>query len=263
MKKFCFISGLPRAGSTLLANILAQNPRFHPTQTSGLVDVMFLVRNHWHQLKEHQAAPNEVARHLVMRGILEAYYRDVEAPIIFDKGRSWLAHIEMVEDALRTPVKILVPLRPISDVLSSMEKLHRETAKVKQPPGEAENYFQMQTVAGRCDYWFRPDKLVGLAYRRIHDALQRGFKDRLYFVDFDKLTSAPERTLAAIYSFLEEKFFQHDFDNVAQVTKENDDIYGYLDLHKIRPKVAFKDSDALAILGRELTDKYSVFDFAI
>lgn len=36
-KKYYFISGLPRSGSTLLANILAQNPRFHATATSGIL----------------------------------------------------------------------------------------------------------------------------------------------------------------------------------------------------------------------------------
>ena len=35
-----FISGLPRSGSTLLANLLAQNPRFHSTATSGILNGM-------------------------------------------------------------------------------------------------------------------------------------------------------------------------------------------------------------------------------
>ena len=51
-KKFYFIAGLPRSGSTLLANILAQNPKFHTTSTSGVMDVMFGVRNNWDNLIE-------------------------------------------------------------------------------------------------------------------------------------------------------------------------------------------------------------------
>src|SRR4051794_4991565 len=54
-KKYCFISGLPRSGSTLLANLLAQNPRFHASATSGILDVVFGVRNHWDQLPQFQA----------------------------------------------------------------------------------------------------------------------------------------------------------------------------------------------------------------
>ena len=41
MSQFHFISGLPRSGSTLLAGILKQNPRFHAAMSSpvaGLVN---------------------------------------------------------------------------------------------------------------------------------------------------------------------------------------------------------------------------------
>ena len=44
-KTFHFISGLPRSGSSLLANVLAQNPRFCVSPTSGILDIMFMVRN--------------------------------------------------------------------------------------------------------------------------------------------------------------------------------------------------------------------------
>ena len=33
-------SSLPRAGSTLLQNIIGQNPKFHVTPTSGMIDMM-------------------------------------------------------------------------------------------------------------------------------------------------------------------------------------------------------------------------------
>lgn len=49
------ISGLPRAGSTLLCNILAQNPRFHATATSGILEMLFRVRNGWDTVEEFRA----------------------------------------------------------------------------------------------------------------------------------------------------------------------------------------------------------------
>ncbi|HEX8778946.1 MAG TPA: sulfotransferase, partial [Rhodanobacter sp.] len=42
-RKFHFISGLPRSGSTLLAAILKQNPRFRAGMTSPLADIMGVV----------------------------------------------------------------------------------------------------------------------------------------------------------------------------------------------------------------------------
>ena len=46
-KRIYFLVGLPRSGSTLLANILAQHPRIHVTPTSGVVDMLVTVRNGW------------------------------------------------------------------------------------------------------------------------------------------------------------------------------------------------------------------------
>jgi len=40
MQKIHFISGLPRSGSTLLAGILRQNPRFHAGMSSPVAGLM-------------------------------------------------------------------------------------------------------------------------------------------------------------------------------------------------------------------------------
>ena len=257
MKKIHFISSLPRSGSTLLCNILAQNPKCYSSQTSGLLDVLFGIRNQWDQLIEHKAHPLPVAKKNVMKAIVQAYYEDIDREIIFDKSRGWLNHLEMIEEIVGK-VKVLVCIRPIPDILASLEKLHRETSKVKQPPGESNNYFQFQSQEGRCDYWMQGDQVVGLAHKRIIDAIQRGFENRMYFIPYEKLTSNPSETMKGIYNFLELPYFEHDFENVEQVTQEDDTLHGYVDLHKIKSKVTYTKSDAAQILGPELMKKYSI-----
>src|ERR1700722_12781213 len=42
--KIFYQSSMPRAGSTLLQNILAQNPDFYVTPTSGLLELVFGAR---------------------------------------------------------------------------------------------------------------------------------------------------------------------------------------------------------------------------
>jgi sulfotransferase len=265
MKTFYFVSGMARSGSTLLQNILAQNPRFHCTHTSGCLDVLFGVRNSWSQLVEHQAHPDDAALLRVQKAILEAYYADVEKPVIFDKSRGWGAYAEMTETILGTRMKILVPIRNMPDVMASMEKLHRETSKTRQPPGEMnpnnpDQYFQMQTVAGRCEFWASGNQVVGIAYNRIKDAIRRGFRDRMHFVEFEKLTSEPQKTMEGIYAFLGEERFQHDFEKVEQKTTENDEVHGYTGLHTIHPKVTHKPSHAVEILGKDLAGKLAMMN---
>ncbi len=248
-KTYHFIAGMPRAGSTLLCNILAQNPRFHTTATSGIMDVMFGVRNSWDNLVEFKAAPNEPAKKRVLRGILESYYSDIQKPVIFDKCRGWLSLIEMAEYVLDRKVKIIVPVRDTRDVLASFEKLWRENAKGGQIGAEAQNYFQFQTAQGRTEFWLRKDQPVGLALSRIADALQRGLADRLFFVEFEALTSAPEETMQALYAFLGEEYFPHNFKHVEQVTWEDDSVHGFKNLHTIRTKVEPMEPQWPRILG--------------
>jgi sulfotransferase len=252
-----FISGLCRSGSTLLCNILAQNPRFSTTQTSGCLDVLFSIRNNWHQLLEHRASPCDGKLKLVLKAAFAAYHSDANRPVVFDKSRGWLAYLGLAESILDRKVKVLVPVRPVVDILTSFEKLYRETSKIRQPPGEADNYFQFQTVAGRCEYWMRPDQPVGLSLARLNDAIKSGFGDRMHFVPFDKLTTDPEATMKDIYNFLGDEHFSHNFEHVEQVTSENDEVHGFVDLHKIRNRVLPVKSQALEILGSDVVNRYS------
>jgi sulfotransferase len=256
-KTIHFLGGCPRAGSTILCNILAQNPRFHSTHTSGCLDILFSIRNNWNRLIEHQAHPDDDGLRRVLKASFDAYHATKDRPVTFDKSRGWVAHLEMAEEILGRKAKVLVPVRNITDILASFEKLYRETAKIKQPPFEAENYVLFQTVEGRCSFWTQADQVVGLAFNRVSDVVKRGFRDRLHFVDFDKLTSDPYHTLKGIYDFLEEKFFCHDFNNVEQVTHEDDTVHGYVNLHKIQQKVEPHPSRAKEILGEEVYNHYN------
>ncbi len=259
-KTFHFIAGMPRSGSTLLCNILAQNPRFHTTGTSGIMDVMFNVRNVWDNLIEFKAAPDEAAKTRVLRGILESYYSTQPNPVVFDKCRGWLSLLEMAEAVLGRKAKVLVPVRDLRDVLASFEKLWRDKSKTRQVGQESANYFRFQTAQGRTEVWMQPDQPVGLAYARITDALNRGFGDRMFLVDFDDLTRNPNETMKAIYNFLDEPFFEHDFENVKQVTWEDDSVHGFAGLHDIRPKVAPIEPQWPKILG-PFAEKYDELNF--
>jgi sulfotransferase len=223
------------------------------------MDVMFGVRNNWNQLTEHQAHPDDAALRRVLRGILEAYYADVEKPNVIDKCRGWPSLIEMVEHALQRPIKVLVPVRDIRDVIASFEKLWRETSKTGQVPGEADNYFQFQTVEGRAEFWLRANQPVGIAVQRIKDAIQRGYRDRLHFVPFEQLTTNTKQTLASVYEFLGLPYFQHDIEHVEQVTKEDDSVHGFKGLHVIRPRVTPVPSQWQRVLG-EFAGRYEIFN---
>ena len=47
MKRLYFVAGLPRSGSTLLCNILMQNPAIYASATSGIPEVLRGIRDGW------------------------------------------------------------------------------------------------------------------------------------------------------------------------------------------------------------------------
>jgi len=219
------------------------------------MDVMFGVRNNWPKLIEHQAHPDNDALRRVLRSIPEAYYASVDKPVVVDKCRGWVSLIEMYEFVFEQQAKIIVPVRDLRDVFASFEKLWRKRAEKGQMPGEQENYFQFQTVEGRCTFWAQGTQPVGLAANRIRDAVRRGFSDRMQFVDYDELTHTPTKVLTEIYAFLGEPPYEHDFERIEQVTSEDDTVHGFEDLHKIKPAIVPSEPQWPTVLG-SVAEKY-------
>jgi len=242
-KRIYFLAGLPRSGSTLLANILAQHPQVYVTPTSGIVDMLVQVRNAWDHNDAFQATDrqlSEACKERVLRAMLEAYFGHTDRPICVDKNRYWAEFLEMAAALVggREKVKVIVTVRDLRDVLASFELLYRKTSALGQVQTEPAAVLKFKTAAGRVETFIDAAQPVGRAYIAIRDAITRGWADCMHFVDYEDLTRHPRETLAGIYGFLGENPHRHEFDRVEQVTFEDDFVYGFKDLHRIRPQVA-------------------------
>ena len=61
-KRILFNSSLPRAGSTLLQNIVADNPDFHCTPTSGFLDLLLGAKQSYNNSSEVKAQDAELMK---------------------------------------------------------------------------------------------------------------------------------------------------------------------------------------------------------
>ena len=59
VEKIFFNSSLPRSGSTLLQNIMGQNPKFYATPTSGVLELVFGARANYTNSPEFKAQDAE------------------------------------------------------------------------------------------------------------------------------------------------------------------------------------------------------------
>lgn len=241
-KTIYFLAGLPRSGSTLLMNILAQNPKIHATPTSGILDMLVSVRNHWNKNEAFRAMDRNLSEDIkerVLRGMLQDYFAHVNQPVCIDKNRLWTEYLELAEVLVgsRQNLKVLVTVRDLRDVLASFERLYRKTSALSQLSQEAATELKFKTATGRVEVFADDAQPVGRAYNAIRDAVTRGWLDCMHFVEYDQLTRKPQQVLSGIYDFFGVEPYAHNFNNVEQVTVEDDFVYGFKDLHIIRPKV--------------------------
>ena len=241
--RYVYVAGLPRSGSTLLMNILGQNPDFYVTPTSGILDILVMIRNQWNQNHLFKLIPwdeSEKTLCQVLRHAMQGYFAHVDKRVCFDKSRGWLEFLELasVLTGARENVRAIVTVRDLRDVCASFEKLYRFTSATGQIPQEAADHnLKMKTALGRLEVFIDDGQPVGRAFNAIRDAVTRGWRKNILFVEYEALTRNPEAVFQGVYMFLGEKPFKHDFENVAQITLEDDSLHGFKDLHKIRSKV--------------------------
>jgi len=240
-KPIIFVAGLPRSGSTLFMNILGQNPNFHVTPTSGILSSLVQIKNSWDNNEAFKAQPKALSEQIkinVLRSMLIGYMAHSDKPVFIDKNRMWPEHIELIETLIgRENIRILMTVRDLRDVIASFEMRSRATSMTSQAPLELVDPVAAKTASGRIKLYIDNMQPIGRAYNAIRDTMTRGWGDKLFFVEYEALTANPQATMQAIYPFIQQEYYQHDFENVEQVTFEDDSAYGITGLHTIRPKV--------------------------
>lgn len=279
MKTIHFVAGLPRSGSSLLCNILMQNPAIYASGTSGLPEVLRGIRDGWDlasPFRAMTAAESRAALLGTLRGALYGYYERVDGagrpfcdrPVVLDRSRGWPAYIEMLEAmGLGGPhatekhdVKMLCCVRDMRDIVASFELRHRATIATGLTTQKRTEGATFRTMQGRCDLWVRGDQPIGSAFNVLRDAVDRGHRQRLHFIRYEDLTAQPAATMAGIYAFLGLEQYEHDFNQVEQQIHEDDRAHGFVGLHDIATSVEARPARWPAVLG-PMGDRYKGQEF--
>lgn len=223
-----FISGLPRSGSTLLAAILRQNPKFRAGISSPLADI-FAVALRAMSISEGALFVNDDQRRAVLGAIFDAYcHHEPEGVIVFDTNRAWCS--------LMTPVSQLLPasrviscVRSPAWILDSIERLiQRNGLRAPRTIGaDRANVFE------RCAAMTAPNGFLGAPLCGLKQAWFGESAGRLIAVRYNSLCENPRRVLAQLYDVLEEEPFEHDFDNFEYEESEFDSRLGMPGLHRV------------------------------
>lgn len=253
-RQFHFISGLPRSGSTLLSSILLQNPRFHAGMTSPVGSLCSAVLGQVSAGSEFAPVVCTDKRRTLMRGLFDAYYGDLDKPVVFDTNRAWCARMPMLRD-LFPRAKVVACVRNVAWIMDSFERLYRAN------PYESTRLFgaNARTVYSRLEGLAQHDQTVGYAWSALREAFYGEHASSLLVVDYELLTRAPAKVMPLIYDFIGEPAFEHDFEHVEYTADEFDASLGAPDLHRVKAQVKF--TSRKTVLPPDLFERFEQMTF--
>ena len=234
--KMNVVTGLPRSGSTLMCNILNQNPRFHATSTSVLPFMVNSIISVWSNSPEVKNLLNtkkEETEDRMQRSLssfVENWHRRENKEVIFDKSRGWNSN-EAALHELFPESKMIVMVRDLRNVFASIEKQNRKNPLVSEGIEPTD-----KAIFNRADVMFGPQGLVGGPLVGIEDLIRRK-PDGVIYVTYEYFAKNPAMVMERIYSELNEEGFRHDFDNVENTANDPDGFYLNKYPHKGEGKV--------------------------
>ena len=219
-----FMSGVPRSGSTVLAAILNQNKQTHVSTTSGLVFALDALANVWHSqglLGENDKERTKLAQ--TMGAVIEAFYEDVEEPVIIDKGRGWPIPtiMQAMSQVIGAKPKIIATVRSIPDCMASFVRVAK--------PDDLDEFIYSGVLSTHL--------------KAAYVSLQTGYEfapECFCIVEYDDLIADPKSQLDRIHAFLELPDFEYDFTAIdgSSVQEDDEEMHGYEGMHDIAPVLA-------------------------
>ena len=133
---FIGVTGLPRAGSTLLCQLLAQHPDIHCEGHSSplfntLLGIRRMVSDDQFFLAQLDNSFENSYAHLAsaMQGYLRGWCQSTGKAAVVDKNRAWLHAIELLLH-IEPEAKLIVCLRDLGQIYGSIEAQHQRTILV-------------------------------------------------------------------------------------------------------------------------------------
>lgn len=258
MKKIYFAAGFPRSGSTLLANLLNQNPEIYSEHSDTLC---IGVDSAWRGFSTSVITSSYAALGIKnsIAGMINNYYVDIEKPYVISNCHAWIEKFNLLK-ALYPDLKMIITVRQPYEILASFENLRLSN------PLECrfeETQRSNSSIGSRAVYFSSENGPLGRSFVALNDIITQGFKSHLLLVDYKKLCIDPEYQLKRIYNFLKLDIFKHDLSSINQErviyntpAMESLGFY-YKDMHQIKNTLQLSEHDCERILGKDIVKQYS------
>jgi sulfotransferase len=239
-KQIIYVTGLPRAGSTLLCQLLGHHPHIYsPGHSSPLNQLLGNLR---HNLSDNQflLAQLDVDFDLAYqrlvnayRGFINGWFAETDRPVVVDKNRGWLGMLDTV-NLLDPNFRMIVCLRDLRQIYGSIEAQHQKTLLLDFPDHMAPN-----SAYARADALLGPEGVIGGPLRSIQNLqdVPEVLRSKLCYVAFEALTSNPTETMRALFRWLELPEARIDPNRLQVKPHESDSYYRFKYRHQTYPTI--------------------------
>jgi len=263
-KTYHFLAGLPRSGNTLLSAILNQNPDIYSTPLSPLPSLMWDFANTCNTAEQViRNTENQIKSEIFLSSFMDNYYKEVEKPVVIDREKAWgtPANLSIIKQYVTPTPKIIFTVRDILEIIASFIKMD---ANYLKNGAYNSNYYMANYRSEKdlvAEFLMEPNGDIGKGLLSLASAFYPENKGMFHIVEYNNLVFNPEETMAGIYDFLEMPHYQHNFNKIQKVEKDNDEVLGLpKDLHDIRKSLS-NSSTSIDILSDYIKHKYSNMEF--
>jgi len=247
-----FISGLPRSGSTLLSAILRQNKKFTSSISDPLSSYIDGILQGSEQSVGIGTLVSEEKRLSIMRAVFDSFYEG-SPPVRFNTSRSWTSQTSLLKK-IYPNFRMLVCVREIPWILDSFEVLDRKNPLTVKP---LYHHQKLNSVYERSEMLMGNLGQPGYVSGPLLSLKQSLFCEevsQIMYIEYEALCKDPATVMRRLYEFLEEEYFEHDFDNVEVSYDEFDESAKIKGLHTTRRKVEYIERNP--ILPSDIWNKY-------
>ena len=204
-KQLLCVTGLPRAGSTLLCQLLGMHPSIYsPGHSSPLLPTLGQLR---HNLSDNpfllaqldvdfQQAYGRLLP--AFRGFVQGWFAETDKPVVADKNRGWLNQLDLAT-LLDPDCRMLVCVRELGQILGSIEAQHQKTLLL-----DFSDHLASHSRYGRANKLMAEGGVVGEPLHSIAamQDMPQALQQRVYYVVFEHLLQDPVTVMHDIFQWV-------------------------------------------------------------
>lgn len=234
MKKIVYLAGLPRSGSTLLANVLAMHSDIESTPSSPLCHIVQNMRRQWSDdaflLAQLDHDFDRIHKRLKRStwSFMQSWFEDCKGSVAIDKNRAWIFNLELLRE-LDPDFKIIITLRDLKDVYASIENRHSKTLFLDFP-----DHMEHNIIDQRANAIFSDGGIVGSILAGIKNVADiPDIIKHIYYWRYEDFLKNPQNVITHMFDYLDVRQVKIDYANIVQSTWESDSHYRMKYPHRV------------------------------